>query len=131
MMSPRRAAWITALLLMLFSALAEADVAAGVAAYREGDFIAALREFQEAAKHDDVRALNFLGIMYAEGMGTLRDDYRAADMFYTAAVLGFPEAMVNLARMYAAGRGGLQDKKACLLYTSPSPRDRTRSRMPS
>ena len=23
------------------------------------------------------------------------------------------------------------DKKSCLLYTSPSPRDRTRSRMPS
>ena len=25
----------------------------------------------------------------------------------------------------------LEEKKACLLYTSPSPRDRTRSRMPS
>ena len=27
--------------------------------------------------------------------------------------------------------GILQKSKACLLYTSPSPRDRTRSRMPS
>ena len=26
---------------------------------------------------------------------------------------------------------GLDDPKVCLLYTSPSPRDRTRSRMPS
>ena len=26
---------------------------------------------------------------------------------------------------------GLLDKEGCLLYTSPSPRDRTRSRMPS
>ena len=25
----------------------------------------------------------------------------------------------------------VSDKEACLLYTSPSPRDRTRSRMPS
>ena len=30
---------------------------------------------------------------------------------------------------YAATRGG--DDETCLLYTSPSPRDRTRSRMPS
>jgi hypothetical protein len=115
MVPERPAAWITALLLTLFSALAEADVEAGIAAYQGGDFVAALREFQEAAKHDDIRALNFLGIMHAEGLGTLRDEYQAADMFYKAAVLGYPEAMVNLARMYAAGRGGLQDKKAAVL----------------
>jgi TPR repeat protein len=112
MVPDRLATWITALLLMLFSALAEADVAAGIAAYQGGDFVAALREFQEAAKHDDIRALNFLGIMHAEGLGTLRDDRQATDMFYKAAILGYPEAMVNLARMYAAGRGGQQDKNA-------------------
>jgi len=114
-MAPDRpAAWITALLLTLFSALAEADVKAGIAAYQGGDFVAALREFQEAAKHDDVHALNYLGIMLAEGLGTLRDDYQAADMFYRAAILGYPEAMANLARMYAAGRGGRQDNKAAI-----------------
>ena len=32
---------------------------------------------------------------------------------------------------YHYGRPAKQDKKDCLLYTSPSPRDRTRSRMPS
>ena len=35
--------------------------------------------------------------------------------------LGFPAWLVN----------GRKDLKVCLLYTSPSPRDRTRSRMPS
>ena len=110
----RPAVWITALLLTLFSALAEADVEAGVAAYQGGDFVAALREFQEAAKHDDVRALNYLGIMYAEGLGTLRDDHQAADMFSKAAILGYPEAMANLARMYASGQGGRQDNKAAV-----------------
>ena len=34
--------------------------------------------------------------------------------------------LVIKAQIHAGGRG-----KACLLYTSPSPRDRTRSRMPS
>ena len=29
------------------------------------------------------------------------------------------------------GHAGTLDPMACLLYTSPSPRDRTRSRMPS
>src|ERR1035437_1298231 len=114
MVPERPAAWITALLLTLFSALAESDVEAGIAAYQRGDFVAALREFQEAAKHDDIRALNLLGIMHVKGLGTLRDDYQAADMFYRAAILGYPEAMVNLARMYAAGRGGRQDNKAAV-----------------
>ena len=31
----------------------------------------------------------------------------------------------------AAGSGSKERRSACLLYTSPSPRDRTRSRMPS
>ena len=114
MVPDRPAAWIAALLLTLFSALAEADVKAGIAAYQGGDFVAALSEFQQAARHDDIRALNYLGIMYAEGLGTLRDDYQAADLFYRAAILGYPEAMANLARMYAAGRGGRQDNKAAV-----------------
>ena len=91
-----------------------AFVQAGIAAYRQRDFVAALREFQEAAKHDDMRALNYLGIMYAEGQGTPRDDHRAADMFFKAEVLGYPEAMANLARMHAAGRGVPQDNKAAI-----------------
>jgi hypothetical protein len=110
----RPAAWIAVLLLTLFSAPAEADVEAGIAAYNGRDFVIALREFREAAKHDDVQALNCLGIMYAEGLGTPRDDKRAADMFYIAQTLGYPEAMANLARMYAEGRGGRQDNKAAL-----------------
>jgi hypothetical protein len=110
----RPAAWIAVLLLTLFSAPAEADVEAGIAAYNGGDFVAALREFQQAAKHDDVRALNYLGIMYAEGLGAPRDDKRAADMFYIAQTLGYPEAMANLARMYAEGRGVRQDNKAAV-----------------
>lgn len=110
----RPAAWIAVLLLTLFSAPAEADVETGIAAYNGGDFVVALREFREAAKHDDVQALNYLGIMYAEGLGTPRDDKRAADMFYIAQTLGYPEATANLARMYAEGRGVRQDNKAAL-----------------
>lgn len=59
-----------ALIIALLSPLAEADVAAGVTAYQKHDFSSAIREFQAAAKRDEVRALNYLGIMYAEGVGT-------------------------------------------------------------
>ncbi len=106
--------WIAALLLALYSAPAAADVAAGVAAYKQSDFATAFREFQEAAQRDDVRALNYLGIMHADGIGTPRDDTQAAAMFSKAALLGFPEAMANLARMHAAGRGVPQDNKAAV-----------------
>jgi len=107
-------AWIAALLFTLFPAPAWADVDSGIAAYQAGDFADALAEFQRAAKHDDVHALNYLGIMYAEGLGTQRDDKRAVDMFYIAATLGYPEAMANLARAYALGRGVRQDNKAAV-----------------
>ena len=33
--------------------------------------------------------------------------------------------------LFWVGCSGSFDDRACLLYTSPSPRDRTRSRMPS
>lgn len=73
-----------------------------------------MREFQDAAKKDNVQALNYLGIMYAEGIGTARDDNEAAALFGKAAMLGFPEAMSNLARMHALGRGVPQDNKIAL-----------------
>ena len=36
-----------------------------------------------------------------------------------------------VAQLKAASKMHLAQSKICLLYTSPSPRDRTRSRMPS
>ena len=46
-----------------------------------------------------------------------------------------PKGSTTIAQAYAGHQFGhftmLGDGRACLLYTSPSPRDRTRSRMPS
>ena len=41
------------------------------------------------------------------------------------------DAIVILKTIDPKGRVGLRMAYSCLLYTSPSPRDRTRSRMPS
>lgn len=110
------------LLLAWCPAPAAADVTAGVAAYQQRNFTGALLEFQESAKRDDVRALNYLGIMYAEGMGTSRDDAKAVAMFSKAALLGFPEAMANMGRMHAEGRGVPQDNKAAVAAFSSAAR---------
>ena len=50
------------------------------------------------------------------------DDWQDQPMSALALVILFDQFSRNMFR---------DDKKACLLYTSPSPRDRTRSRMPS
>lgn len=96
------------------AAPANADVAAGVAAYLQQDYAAALRQFEAAAKQDDARALNYLGIMHADGIGTARDDGQAATLFSKAALLGLPEAMANLARLHAEGRGVPRDPGAAV-----------------
>mgnify|MGYP003380605482 CR=1 FL=1 len=48
---------------------------------------------------------------------------------YKAKVLEDLKEAVNEMALIKAGK--LKGRNACLLYTSPSPRDRTRSRMPS
>ena len=49
----------------------------------------------------------------------------------TAYHLNKAGADVDLYDMWGAGNSRSGSGGACLLYTSPSPRDRTRSRMPS
>ena len=43
----------------------------------------------------------------------------------------FPEAVTKLEESLKPLKGVKANAQSCLLYTSPSPRDRTRSRMPS
>ena len=45
--------------------------------------------------------------------------------------VGWRAATMNLSDLAASGAGSVVGVTICLLYTSPSPRDRTRSRMPS
>ena len=41
------------------------------------------------------------------------------------------DGVIHSALLQAASEGKIKYEYTCLLYTSPSPRDRTRSRMPS
>ena len=53
------------------------------------------------------------------------------DATFTGYGHGLIQAIIKKREQNAVELQGLIDNKTCLLYTSPSPRDRTRSRMPS
>ena len=46
-------------------------------------------------------------------------------------ILGHVDGEVLISNSVSTKNNGAQSNLTCLLYTSPSPRDRTRSRMPS
>ena len=59
------------------------------------------------------------------------DVYKRQLLLIAAALVGVVGPLKSASeRALLAGAGGVQ-AAGCLLYTSPSPRDRTRSRMPS
>ena len=53
------------------------DFEAGIQAYAEGAHDEALKRFQPLAERGDHRAQYWLGMIYFEGRGVLRDDLRA------------------------------------------------------
>ena len=69
--------------------------------------------------------------------GIVRQEYdkgihRSGRVFNILKIMSLsPAALKESMRMYLAIMYGESELSRCLLYTSPSPRDRTRSRMPS
>ena len=86
-----------------------ADYDKGWAAFDNGDFATALREWTPLAQQGDARAQLLLGAMYRKGEGVLQDDKAAVKWFTLAAQQGDAKAQVNLGVMYATGQGVLQD----------------------
>ena len=82
---------------------------------------AAIRKFF----HDSV---NVDDIDYGKFENLVTDDYYSEVVTNTASQTMTGREVENQANIAAAY---LKDSVVCLLYTSPSPRDRTRSRMPS
>jgi uncharacterized protein len=103
---PRRA-----LLLMLLAAplAAAADFETGVAAARDGDYPAALREWQPLAEAGHRDAQFNLGLLYENGLGVPADGARAALWFRRAAEQDDRTAQAYLGEMYANGLGVPRD----------------------
>ena len=74
-----------------------------------------------------------LGARREEKLKELADELGEANVAFAKTDMSVLEEVKNLAKvgMDKFGRIDSLVNNACLLYTSPSPRDRTRSRMPS
>ncbi len=104
----KRMAFALGLVLALGSP-AEAGFADGVAAYDQGNYASAFREFRKAAEHGDATAKAVLGHMYATGQGVARDMASAVKWYHEAAEQGVVSAQNTLAQLYAGGRGVAPD----------------------
>ncbi len=96
---------LAAILLAALAVPVRADYDAGYAAYKRGDYAAALSEFKPLAEQGDANAQYNLGIMYDKGQGVEKDYAQAMEWYARAARQGQPNAQNNLGLMYAQGHG--------------------------
>ena len=77
-----------ALLLLVATSVAAADVDAGIRAYDRGDYANAFREFRTLAEQGHAGAQGALGHMYYYGEGVPQDDRQAVFWYRKAAEQG-------------------------------------------
>ncbi len=84
----------------------------------EQDFAKALEYYTMAAEQNDPNALNNLGSLYFNGIGTTADPKKALSLFNKSAELGNEYAAVNLAFIYLTGgtKNELRNRKAVALF---------------
>ncbi len=100
---------------------ARADFDAGFAAYSQGDYATALREWQSLAEAGDPRAQVGLGFMHEKGLGVPQDHTKAVRWYRSGSEQGDAIAEYNLAVMYGNGTGVLRDYvKAFALFSLSS-----------
>ncbi len=81
----------------------------GLAAYKQGDYATALREWRPLAAQGAASAQYNLALLYTNGEGVLQDDAQAVHWYRKAADQGHAGAQNNLGVRYFLGKGVLQD----------------------
>ena len=97
------------ILCFLFSSACLADWKTGLAAYIEGDYVTAYKEFKIRAEQGNPGSQFYLGLMYYEGQGVIQDYKETVKWYRLATEKGFHSAQFNLGRMYYYGEGVTQD----------------------
>ncbi len=104
--------------LMLLALPARADLAAGQAAYANGEYRTAREELAQPAQAGEAEARYLLGVMYERGLGGERSDSRAWGWYKGAATAGHLDAILALAALHEFGQGVPRStQKALELYT--------------
>lgn len=96
--------------------IARADMKAGIAAYRAGDYKTALAEFSALAEAGDPNAQFSLAVLYLSGRGVERDVVKALDLHRKAADQGLVAAEHGLGVFYYQGMGVKQDYAEALKW---------------
>jgi len=81
----------------------------GKAAFDEGDYAAAMAEWMPLAEAEDAEARYYVGLLFRNGWGVLRDDSEAARWWRLTGYQGHLNAPFNLGFMYENGQGVTSD----------------------
>lgn len=86
-------------------------------AFQAGEYLTAIKEAEKAAAEGDPAAHTLLGEIYSKGLGTKRDQVKAAKWYEKGAELGDANAQLAFGLMLNEGRGVKQDKaRAATLF---------------
>lgn len=85
--------------------LASASVESGIDAYSGGDYARAIHDLQPLAEKGNGDAEYYVGLMYANGQGVLKNDATALNWLLQSAGNGNAKAQQKLADIYAYGKG--------------------------
>ena len=91
--------------IILFSNHVNADVEAAKQLMENNQFDEAMQQLLPMAHAGNADAEEFIGIMYAMGLGVERDDQRAFDWYLRSAMKGHPGAQSGVGWYYEIGRG--------------------------
>lgn len=70
------------------------------------DYAEAIHWYEQSALKEHVEAIYSLGFMYANGLGTVKDSFRARELYQKAAKKGLAKAQQALGLCFANGEGG-------------------------
>ena len=88
---------------LLLAQIVRADLESGIAAYTNGDYEIARKEFETATKNQIPEGMHLLASLYYEGHGVEKDIAIAVKGFKAAAAKGHTPAMYNLGLMFQKG----------------------------
>jgi TPR repeat protein len=87
-----------------------------VAAYNSGNYELAFSEFESADAIDKAEAMFYLGLMYDEGRGVLKDSRKAAELFHQSAQGGYGRGCNAIGICYRDGDGVEKDIEVAIRW---------------
>ncbi len=97
---------LAAAFLLALALPAQADVAAGWAAYLGGDYVTAVTELEPEAEAGDAEAQYYMGTLRQHGAGVPKDYGAALEWYRRAATQGHTGAQFAIGLLYHDGAGG-------------------------